>query len=263
MKLSLWGPTLIVLISHAVSPTFAAFPVPKPPPAPRPEPVAPEPEPEPRPVGGTSGGDGSLPPGSSPAQGAADDEWAAEEALDLISDSIQNAIPDNSGDSTITTGPIPTNAVADPNARACIAASSVYSDCAVHSSNFYSLGLSYQASCLCYWTSSGMVGWAPSSFAGLMSRCNSYAETSGTGFQTGLADAASLCTSVGDVRMSQKVAGASLSSYYASQFARQTATPTNPYATGTATSSSPSLRTLSWKNWLWVFVGIQVVRLLI
>ncbi|KAL8737642.1 MAG: hypothetical protein Q9181_001485 [Wetmoreana brouardii] len=93
---------------------------------------------------------------------------------------IKETMPKSSDDSaaaTITPGPVPTAAVTDPNARGCLQADNIYSSCAAQTSGFDGNNYSNQASCLCYWTSSGMVGWQPQTYDALMDSCYNYINT--------------------------------------------------------------------------------------
>ena len=153
------------------------------------------------------------------------------EVFEKVLDVIKEALPQNSDTpSSITAGPVPTSAVSDPKARACLDASDIYNACSAQTSDFDLYNdATYQASCLCYWTSSGLIGWQPSSYDNLMSSCLNYIKT-----QSGQVTAASevknqsgLCTSVGNVRQSAKDGSASLASYFATHTTTSARLPEN------------------------------------
>ncbi|KAL8704081.1 MAG: hypothetical protein Q9201_002742 [Fulgogasparrea decipioides] len=99
-----------------------------------------------------------------------------EKVLDIIKEAMPTS-SDASAAATITPGPVPKAAVTDRNARACLQADDIYSSCAAQTSGFDGNNYSYQASCLCYWTSSGMVGWQPQTYDALMGSCYNYINT--------------------------------------------------------------------------------------
>lgn len=114
-------------------------------------------------TGGTSGG---LHPGASTSGGTThgtNDKEGIGEVFEKVLDIIKESLPDSgdgSSTASITPAPIPTSQVSNGNARACLQANSIYTGCSAQTSDFNWLSnTSYQASCLCYWTSNGMVRW--------------------------------------------------------------------------------------------------------
>ncbi|KAL9605209.1 MAG: hypothetical protein Q9179_001603 [Wetmoreana sp. 5 TL-2023] len=172
-----------------------------------------------------------------------------EKVLDIIKEAMPTS-SDASAAATITPGPVPKAAVTDRNARACLQADDIYSSCAAQTSGFDGNNYSYQASCLCYWTSSGMVGWQPQTYDALMGSCYNYINTQ-SGQVTAASDVrvqASLCTSVGDVRKSRAIEDASLQSYYATAYQTLTSTGGSmPQSTSGTTSKSVGGMFLSTK----------------
>ncbi|KAL8646864.1 MAG: hypothetical protein Q9226_006677, partial [Calogaya cf. arnoldii] len=75
---------------------------------------------------------------------------------------------------TITKAPVPTSAITDPNARACLQANDIHNRCVLRTPAFDGLGSSSQASCLCYGTTSGLISWDGQNYGGLMSSCYDY-----------------------------------------------------------------------------------------
>lgn len=233
-------PILAILLPYFLPLTFAAIPIPKAPEAGSDTAVG---ESSAAPnvaeegtssTGGTSnprlGTDEDTPAGTSSGSTTGEDTTGGYtgqtnnknedlgEVFQHVLDLIGNAIPNNDDSSAtgaITPAPVPTSAVTDDNARACLQANNIYSSCSAQTSDFQiNNNLPYQASCLCYWTSSGMVGWQPQTYDNLMSSCYNYVNS-----QQGQVTAASevgdqsgLCTSVGDVRSSAAAPDASLSS---------------------------------------------------
>lgn len=183
---------------------------------------------------------------------------AFQEAIDLINSALQDIPPDPTStviagpitDGSIITGPlvigpgpVPTTSVTDSNARACLQANSIYNGCAAQTSGFASNNYSSQASCLCYTTSSGMVGWQPQTFDALMSSCYTYMSShlSQATAASSVIDHSGLCTSLGDVRVSKLAQNTSIPSNHPT--ASQTSTSTSasvPPSTGGATSNSLS-----------------------
>ncbi|KAI4130587.1 MAG: hypothetical protein LQ338_001659 [Usnochroma carphineum] len=190
-------------------------------------------------TGGTTGGfhpgaDNSPAPGST---GVTNNEDELGKIFELILDIIQSALPSGSDSptATIIPAPIPTAQVTNPNARACLQANSIYSGCLAATSGFdVNNNPPYQASCLCYWTSNGMVAWQPSTYDGWMSSCYHYvnSQTVQATAASGVRDQSSLCTSVGDVK---KVLEPSISSGASTP---SSTAGSSPSATGRATSVS-------------------------
>lgn len=159
-------------------------------------------------------------PNSGPSTGNNINKHDVGEVFKIILDIVTNAIPNSDGGSstaTITPAPVPTSRVTDRNARACLQANSIYSGCSAQTSDFdlYNNQV-YQASCLCYWTSNGMVGWQPQTYDNLMSSCYDYVNSQPmqATAASDVRDQSGLCTSVGDVRASQKSLDASVTSIY-------------------------------------------------
>ena len=208
---------------------------------------------------GSGGGDGGIiPSGGTPAAPPAEGNEAdfeeedtdygeiLEHVSDLL-DAITSIISDvdDDGSSTITTttatAPLPTAALP------CYSVSSIYDECALHNSEFPNVVFPIQASCLCYVTKGGnhtAATWAPSSYDGLLSRCNDFAQTQtlvSTITKVGNSSNGdfSLCSSAGDVRATPALAVA------ASSTTTQSATPASattaaimPIATSTDSSGN-------------------------
>lgn len=227
---------------------------------PVPEPV---PEPEPEPVPNSSEGSGSdSNPGNddndsgtvgigSPAVAAAppakgneadfeeeDTDYSEilEHVKDLL-DALTEIISDVAdGSSTTVSAPLPTAALP------CYYASSIYNGCGLHNSVFPHVIFPVQASCLCYETQSGNTAaiWAPSSYDGLLSNCNKFAQTQTLASVTKVGNSTAdfnLCASAGDVRATPALAAASSTS---SPSATPSNTPAASTPTVTGTSSSAS-----------------------
>lgn len=145
-----------------------------------------------------------------------------EKVIGIVLDSTNNNNPNSA---TIIPAPIPTSAITDPNARACLQANDIHNRCTAQTPGFDAISYSSQASCLCYGTTSGVIGWQGQSYGGLVSSCYSY--VSGQAGQTtsasGVSDQAGLCGSVGDVRQSA-ANDAALSSFYATENSAATST---------------------------------------
>ncbi|KAL8711561.1 MAG: hypothetical protein Q9220_003971 [cf. Caloplaca sp. 1 TL-2023] len=118
-----------------------------------------------------------------------------QQVLDIIKDSIPTA-----STTAAPTSVLPTTAVTNINARACLRANDIYSGCAAQTSGFDGLAYRSQASCLCYWTSSGLVGWQPQTYDNLMGSCYNYLNTQSSQptAASNVKDQSSLCTSLGD-----------------------------------------------------------------
>ncbi|CAL8582563.1 hypothetical protein XPA_008219 [Xanthoria parietina] len=176
-----------------------------------------------------------------------------EEVIDLIIDSVPNTNnndnQNNPNAATITAGPtIPTSAITNPSARACLEANDIHNRCMAQTPGFDAIiNHSSQASCLCYGTTSGLISWqGQSSYGGLMSSCYDYV-TGRAGHSTvasGVRDQASLCGRVGDVRRSA-ADEAVVSSFYATEHSGAPTTTTTtstrvagPESTGGASSNS-------------------------
>ncbi|CAO1600897.1 MAG: hypothetical protein LQ349_002492 [Xanthoria aureola] len=147
-----------------------------------------------------------------------------EEVIDIIIDSVPNTNNDDSKNpdaATMTAAPIiPTSAITNPAARACLQANDIHNRCTAQTPGFDAIiNHSSQASCLCYGTTSGLISWqGQSSYGGLMSSCYNYV-TGQAGHSTvasGVRDQASLCGKVGDVRRSA-ANEAVVSSFYATE----------------------------------------------
>ncbi|KAI4229000.1 MAG: hypothetical protein L6R36_001237 [Xanthoria steineri] len=148
-----------------------------------------------------------------------------EEVIDLIIDSVPNTNnndnKNNPNTATITTGPtIPTSAVTNPTARACLEANDIHNRCTAQTPGFDAIiNQSSQASCLCYGTTSGLISWqGQSSYGGPMSSCYNYVtgQAGHSAVASGVRDQASLCGRVRDVRRSA-ANEAVVSSFYATE----------------------------------------------
>ena len=234
---------------------------PEPEPASEPEPVS---EPEPATSGNdgddsplTSGDDdsdhdgGNNPSGGTPAAPAAppaegnEAEFEEEdtdygEILEYVSDlldAITSIISDSGdGSSTTVSAPLPTAALP------CYSVSSIYDECGLHNSEFPNLVFPVQASCLCYVTKGNdtTATWAPSSYDGLMSRCNNFAQTQTlVSTITKVGNSSSdfnLCSSAGDVRATPALAAASSTTTQSATPGSATTAAITPIATSTGGS---------------------------
>ncbi|KAL8727414.1 MAG: hypothetical protein Q9166_006086 [cf. Caloplaca sp. 2 TL-2023] len=93
------------------------------------------------------------------AQGANSYKENTGEIFEKVLDIVKESLPDNNNElstATILPGPVPTSAVTDWNARACLQANNIYSNCAAQTADFNRNNYSNQASCLCYWTFLGL-----------------------------------------------------------------------------------------------------------
>ena len=253
----------ILLVRHV----RAAFPhIEDPAPEPAPEPVTdPVSDPEPAPSGndgddspltsgdldGSDDDGGTIPSGGTPAAPAVplaegnEAEFEEEdvdygEILEHVSDlldAITSIIPDVADDSSTTvSAPLPTAALP------CYSVSSIYDECGLHNSVFPNLVFPIQASCLCYVTKGNdtTATWAPSSYDGLMSRCNNFAQTQtlvSTVTKIGNSSSDfSLCSSAGDVRATPALAAASSTTTQSAVPASATTAATFPIATSTINS---------------------------
>lgn len=226
-------------------------------PLPHPDEV-PHPEPAPQPIyndpddntgsspgdgddtGGGAAGYGPLTPLGDPPAEANEAEIKEEDndysdILDAIS-SLLDAITSiisleiDSSSSTTVSAPLPTAA------RPCYSVSSIYDKCALQNSVFPNVIFPIQASCLCYTSgaSDTFPIWVPSSYDGLISSCNDYAQTQTLASITAIGNSSSqfnLCSSAGDVRATPALA-------LPSSTTTSTATPASSPTTQTAPTST-------------------------
>ena len=243
MRRSLPALFFVLLSTLLVRHVRAPFPhIEDPAPEPPPKPITgPESDPEPVTSGNdgddsplTSGGlDGSdddggiTPSGGTPAAPAApigegnEAEFEEEdidygEILEHVSDLLDaiTSIISDAGDGSSTT----VSALLPTAALPCYSVSSIYDECGLHNSEFPHVVFPIQASCLCYVTKGNdtTATWAPSSYDGLISRCNNFAQTQtlvSTITKVGNSSSDfSLCSSAGDVRATPALAAASSTS---------------------------------------------------
>lgn len=211
--------------------------------------LEPPPEPKDPATSGNEGGDldGSGDDGGKPAAPAAriaegNEAEFKEEDIDYgeilenvynLLDAITSIISDAAdGSSTTVSAPLPTAALP------CYNVSSIYDECGLHNSEFSTVSFPIQASCLCYVTkgNDATATWAPSSYDGLMSRCNNFAKTQTLVSKiTKVGNSSSdfnLCSSAGDVRATPALAAASSTSTQSVTPASATTTANTPTATG-------------------------------
>lgn len=161
-----------------------------------------------------------------------------EEILDAVTDlldaitSIISALDD--GSSTTISAPLPSAALP------CYSVSSIYNECGQQVSAFRYLEFPDQASCLCYERNGNDTSatWAPSSYDGIMSSCNDYAQTQTQATITQVANSSSafnLCSSAGDVRATPGLTSASSTTTASASSTPAAVTPT---PTGTSGSAS-------------------------
>ena len=263
MRRSLPALFFLLLSALLVRHVRAPFPhIEDPVPEPAPEPIEPVSEPEPS-SGGNDGDDspltsgdhdgsdddgGILPSGGTPAAQAAEgneSEFEEEdvdygEILEHVSDlldAITSIISDAAGGSSTTvSAPLPTAALP------CYSVSSIYDECGLHNREFPHLVFPIQASCLCYFTKGNdtTATWAPSSYDGLMSRCNNFAQTQTlVSTITKVGNSSSdfnLCSSAGDVRATPALAAASSTATQSATPASATTAAFTPIATSTDSS---------------------------
>lgn len=247
----------------------------------------PEPEPEPEPVpnqGEESGSDSTsgsdddsgtvgigspAAPVSPPAEGneaefeEEDTDYSEilEHVKDLL-DAITEIISDLAdGSSTTVSAPLPTAALP------CYHASSIYNGCGLHNSVFPNVVFPIQASCLCYVTegSNTTAIWAPSSYDGLLSSCNKFAQTQTLASITKVGNSTSdfnLCASAGDVRATPALAAAS-STTTISATPAPGSTTTPAASTPTATGTSGSANRVSALRLLIASIGLWLCRIAI
>ena len=257
-------PALLFLLLSTLLVRHVRAPLPHiedPAPEPAPEPLDPVSDPEPVPSGNdgddsplTSGdldGGDDTPIGETPAAPAAppaqgnEAEFEEEdidygEILENVSDlldAITSIISDVAdGSSTTVSAPLPTAALP------CYSVSSIYDECGLHNSEFPNVVFPIQASCLCYVTKGNdtTAAWAPSSYDGLMSRCNDFAQTQtlvATITKVGNSSSDfSLCSSAGDVRATPALAAASSTTTQSATSASATTAASTPIATSTSGS---------------------------
>ena len=267
MRRSLPALFFLLLGTLLVQHVRAAFPhIEDPAPEPAPEPITdPVPDPEPVPSGNDDGDspltsgdlDGSdddgdiIPSGGTPAAPAAppaegneaefeEEDIDYSEILEHVSDlldAITSIISDlDDGSSTTVSAPLPTAALP------CYSVSSIYDECGLHNSVFPNVVFPIQASCLCYVTNRNDTAatWAPSSYDGLMSRCNDFAQTQtlvSTITKVGNSSSDfSLCSSAGDVRATPALAAASSTTTQSATPASASTSPVGPQPTSTGGS---------------------------
>ena len=222
-------------------------------PAPEPAPEIPEPVSDPEPVSNPSSEDGGDkdPSGGTPAAPAAplaegneadfeEEDIDYGEILEHVSDlldAITSLISDfDDGSSTTVSAPLPTAALP------CYHVSSIYDECGLHNREFPNVIFPIQASCLCYVTRGNDTAatWAPSSYDGLMSRCNNFAQTQtlvSTITKIGNSSGDfNLCSSAGDVRATPALAAASSTTTQSATPGSATTAASIPIATSTDSS---------------------------